>query len=83
MGGVLTGLSVWNNYHSGYSKEEALGRSCIDLAIAGVTILVGSFGAPVLVVAGLSIGLTLLGEAYKYDKWDKHKSYYDSAAFDI
>ncbi|MBU5316125.1 RHS repeat-associated core domain-containing protein [Clostridium bornimense] len=69
VGVALTGVSVWNNYHSGYSKKEAFWRSAIDVALTGVSIMAGCFGGP-LAAAAVSLVGGLAVEAFKYYLWD-------------
>ena len=69
VGVVLTGMSVWSNYHSGYSKGEAFWRSLIDVAVTSASIVAGCFGGP-LAAAAVSIVGGLAGEAIKYFIWE-------------
>ncbi|MGH4120260.1 RHS repeat-associated core domain-containing protein [Clostridium sp.] len=45
IGVALTGVSVYDNYHSGYNSSEALGRSAID--VIGTAALIGLAFTPI------------------------------------
>lgn len=70
IGVAFTGLSVWDNYHSGYSKSEAFRRSAIDVGISAAVIAIG-FSNPVgwAVFAGVALGTG--GEVAKNYIWKK------------
>jgi len=70
VGIALTGVSVWDNYHSGYSKSEAFGRSAID--IVGSAAAIGLAFTPIGWVGVLVIGVGIavggeFGKNYLYD----------------
>jgi hypothetical protein len=65
LGVALTGVSVYTNYHSGYSSSEALGRSAID--VAGTAILIGLAFTPIgiFTMVGAAVIVTIVSEVGK------------------
>ncbi len=70
IGIVLTGVAVWDNYHSGYSKEEAFWRSAIDVGAAALAIGVGFF-TPVGWGIGLGMAIGIGAEVGKNYLWGR------------
>ena len=70
IGVALTGVSVWDNYHSGYSKSEAFGRSAIDVGVSAAVIIIG-LSNPVGWAVGAGIVLGVGGEVFKNYIWKK------------
>jgi len=70
IGVALTGVTVWDNFHSGYSHQEAFGRSGIDITVSVLAIGIGVF-TPVGVAVAAGVGLGLLGEVGKNYIWKK------------
>jgi hypothetical protein len=59
-----TGISVWDNFHSGYSSREAWRRSEIDVGSAAIGIIVG-LSTPLGWGLLAGFGLGVLGEIMK------------------
>jgi len=70
VGIVLTGVAVWGNYHSGYSKEEAFWRSAIDVGAAALAIGVGCL-TPVGWGIGLGMAIGIGAEIGKNYLWGR------------
>ena len=70
IGIVLTGVAVWGNYHSGYSKEEAFWRSAIDVGAAALAIGVGCL-TPVGWGIGLGMAIGIGAEIGKNYLWGR------------
>ncbi|MEA4828253.1 MAG: RHS repeat-associated core domain-containing protein, partial [Clostridium sp.] len=70
IGVALTGLSVWDNYHSGYSKSEAFGRSALDVGVSAAVIGIGLF-TPVGWTVAIGFGLGIVSEGVKNYIWKK------------
>ncbi len=67
VGVVLTGVTVWDDYHSGYSKQEARGRSKVDIGVSAGVIVVGILCPEAAIPAAITFGIA--GEIYKKKHW--------------
>ncbi|WP_102401609.1 RHS repeat-associated core domain-containing protein [Haloimpatiens massiliensis] len=70
IGVALTGVAIWDNYHSGYSNSEAFGRSAIDVLVSAGVIAFG-VSNPVGWTMGLGFAAGLAAEALKNAIWKK------------
>jgi hypothetical protein len=61
-----TGISVWDNFHSGYSSREAWRRSEIDIGASAIGIGLGvAFSPSILGVLGIAFVLGTAAEIMK------------------
>ncbi|WP_162920305.1 DNRLRE domain-containing protein [Clostridium fermenticellae] len=68
IGGAMTVDSVWEDFHSGYTSTEAIGRGALDISAAAVTIAIG-WSNPVGVAVGSAMIFGTAAEIAKNLIW--------------